>query len=244
MTSDLGQHSVSRYIVYPSEELRGFRRATFCSLSTRFVCTVFPGINSDNMTTMTSSQEASTDPAQSLIYYREQVVQEVSSFYSFLTKLHIPSDASIVRYPPPGGWPSIDKESYALLKKTDTVIDLMQHLPYITRAESDGYQIYELTAVVDYEGEQVKRAIDFAKKYNMEEVDLFAIEPEADEGVTAVPPYMLVLASETSGGDGSWIMLDTNRGTITLIDGGIGRDIEGTVENDVSSCYAACPLGV
>ena len=97
---------------------------------------------------------------------------------------------------------SIDAESYSFLKKNKTVIDLIRHLPYITREESIGTpEIYPLTAAVDYEGEQIKRAMRFAEEIG-QEVDLSDIEPDAGQGLTTIPANTLVLASETSGADG------------------------------------------
>ena len=172
------------------------------------------------------------DSDQPLRYSRDYVIHEITSFYAFLTNLYIPSSA--LRFPPAGGWLSIDAQSYSFLKKNETVIDLMRHLPYITREESQGApEIYPLTAAVDYEGEQMRRAMRFAEERG-QEVDLFAIEPDAGEGLTTIPANMLVLASETSGADGFWFLLDTDRGTMTLYDGGIGWKRKGTVENEAS----------
>ena len=165
-------------------------------------------------------------------YSRDQVIHEITSFYTFLTHLHIPP--SELRFPPAGGWPSINAQSYSFLKKNDTVIDLLRHLPYFTREESAcGPEIYYLTAVVDYEGEQIRSEIGFAEEHR-QGVSLFSIEPQASEGETTIPPYMLVLASETSGADGFWFLLDTDRGTMTLYESGGRTDLQGTVENEAS----------
>lgn len=157
------------------------------------------------------------------VYDRDEVVREVTSFYEFLTNLHIPNSA--LKIPPPGGWPDITPERYAFLKKDDTVIDLIRHLPFIYKEEySQGHEIYLLTAAVDYNGPYVQHVM------NREPINMFRIEPMDD--FTTLPPYMLTLASETSGGDGSYIFVNTKRGTITLYDEESRG--KGTIENEVS----------
>lgn len=187
-----------------------------------------------------------TAPPPPLSYDRDDVVREVTAFYTFLTKMYLPS--SLLRIPPPEGWSSITPEKYAWLKKTPTVIDLMRHLPYISREDNDGHKIYPETAVVDYEGEQVRSTMRFAEEHGKKRPDLDTIEPDPTcfEDDTSIPEYMLVLASETSGADGYWWLLDTQRGTVTLYDGGMrhrGQREKGTIENEVgtvpsiSGCY-------
>ena len=150
--------------------------------------------------------------------------------------MYLPSE--FLRIPPPEGWSYITPERYAWLKKTPTVIDLMRHLPYISREENDGHQIYPMTAAVDYEGEQVRRNMRFAEEFGKKSPDLDSIEPDPTtyEKDTSIPEYMLVLASETCGADGFWWLLDTRRGTITLYDWGGQPQLQGkgTIENEVS----------
>jgi hypothetical protein len=77
-------------------------------------------------------------------YSRDDVVAEINSFYRFLTKLYIPSEAII--YPPPRGWPEITTDEFSFLGKTDKAIDLVRHLPFISPIhEKDvDLRIYEL----------------------------------------------------------------------------------------------------
>ena len=170
-------------------------------------------------------------------YDRDDVVREITAFYTFLTKMYLPSE--LLRIPPPEGWSYITPERYAWLKKTPTVIDLMRHLPYISREDNDGHKIYIETAVVDYEGEQVRKQMRFAEEHGKERPHLDTIEPDPTtfDFDTSIPEYMLVLASETRGSDGFWWLLDTQRGTITLYDAGMGHHQlqgQGTIENEVS----------
>lgn len=67
------------------------------------------------------------------VSYSEAVcVAAVGDYYEFLTKMYL--DESEVIYPPKGGWPSIinaHPDALASLGKTDKVISLLAHLPYI-----------------------------------------------------------------------------------------------------------------
>lgn len=67
-------------------------------------------------------------------YSREETVQAVRDYYSFLTRMYL--DESRVLEPPSGGWPHITPERFQPMEKTDDVIDLLRHLPYIV---SDDY---------------------------------------------------------------------------------------------------------
>ena len=71
----------------------------------------------------------------------------------------------------------------------------MYLLPYRGRAESQmcARQIYPLTVAIDYEGEQVKRNMGLAEARERP-VDLHGIG--SGDGMTAIPPHMLSLASE------------------------------------------------
>ena len=152
-------------------------------------------------------------------------MEEVTSFYKFVTNLHIPS--SEFMQAPPDGWPSITPERYAWLEKDPAVIDLMRHLPYIYKEDYHySYEIFPLTAVVDYNGPLVQSIVE------AEQADKYAIEP-MEEFHRQVPSYMLTLAAETSGADGCWTFVNTKEGTITLHDGNdsLGK---GTVKTDVS----------
>lgn len=179
-----------------------------------------------------------TAPPPPPAYDRDDVVREITVFYTFLTKMYLPSE--LLRVPPPEGWSYITPERYTWLKKTPTVIDLMQHLPYISREENDGHQIYPMTAAVDYEGDQVRRTMRFAGEFGKKSPDLDTIEPDPTsfDNDTSIPEYMLVLASETCGADGFWWLLDTQRGTLTLYDGGRRHPChmeKGMIENEVGS---------
>lgn len=91
-------------------------------------------------------------------YDRDQVVASVTDFYVFLTTyLHF--QPSGLKIPPPTGWPQITQARFAFLGKSDKVIDLLQHLPYLPRGEDDK-EIYDHTVCVDYTHEIVDEKQD------------------------------------------------------------------------------------
>jgi len=151
---------------------------------------------------------------QSTVYPRDEFISELTSFYEFLVKLHLPSSA--IKYPPPGGWPDITPQYLAFLKKNETVIDLIQHMPFIRRDdEFDPYQIYEKTSAVDYNGQDFKKQITVVSKPSPDIADPM-------EEATSVPSHVVTLAQTSGGRDGYYILLDTERGTITICDFQIG----------------------
>jgi hypothetical protein len=60
---------------------------------------------------------------------RDATVAAIRDYYHFLTKMYLDGDR--IMEPPPGGWPDITPEIMRPLKKSDAVVDLLRHLPYI-----------------------------------------------------------------------------------------------------------------
>lgn len=94
-----------------------------------------------------------------MVYNRDLFIRLISDYYEFCRRVFWDND---VAYPPPGGWPSITKDSMANLKLNDTALDLTRHLPYTTY-DSDYMlnmpQIMVNTYVVDYHHPQNLKAI-------------------------------------------------------------------------------------
>ncbi|GJC77293.1 hypothetical protein ColLi_00131 [Colletotrichum liriopes] len=134
---------------------------------------------------------AESEP-QEPTYSRDEFVSELKSYYEFLTHLYLPPE--VVRYPPPGG----PDEAY----------------PYVRRDKEDDWEpfnIYEKSSQVDFAGEVV---LSLPNKYAHEE--LFGIPEEAYPH--ELPSYVFVFAIVTEGRDGHFILVDTERGTIVLMD--------------------------
>ena len=63
-------------------------------------------------------------------YSRDDCVAAIRDYYNFLIKMYLKESAVIE--PPEEGWPSIPLDSLRGLGKTDEVISLLRHIPYIT----------------------------------------------------------------------------------------------------------------
>lgn len=147
------------------------------------------------------------------IYSRNETVAALSSHYEFLCRIHPPS--TVIKYPPPDGWPEITPEYLAFLNKTDTVVDLIRHLPLIQRDKRDDpYQIYEETAAVDCTGKL------FHDSTTLRPPDPGICEPLPE--ISTVPSHVLTLATTRGGRDGHFVLVDTSRGTITICDFQVG----------------------
>lgn len=141
-----------------------------------------------------------------LVYSRDEVVSELTSFYEFLVGLHLP--ASAIKHPPAGGWPNITPERLAsavpAMKKNDVVLDLIRHIPFVRREGRDEpYQIYEETTAVDYNGVGFQDA---------------PVSGDPIEEITIVPAHVMTLATTPGGREGYYFFIDTERGTITIMD--------------------------
>jgi hypothetical protein len=108
-------------------------------------------------------------------YDRDEVIASVTDFYNFLvTHLHFkPSD---LKTPPPTGWPRINQTRFAFLGKSDRVIDLLQHLPYLPPYGLFQKEIYTHTVCVDYNQESVDRHLE-----NPELCVISDFEPDDDD---------------------------------------------------------------
>ncbi|KAK1449860.1 hypothetical protein CMEL01_07196 [Colletotrichum melonis] len=74
-------------------------------------------------------------------FSEEATVAAVTDFYVFLTKMYLPESAVV--HPPPGGWPTLASDLQCL-GKSDEVLSLLSHLPYI-RQDLDDNEIPEIT---------------------------------------------------------------------------------------------------
>lgn len=155
--------------------------------------------------------------SSTISYSRDAVVAAITDYYEFLVRMYLP-DGSIM-YPPSGGWPFPENITFSS-PKSEAVIDLMRHLPYLSLPDDwDNTYIYEKCEAVDY------TTLKGAGPHN--------IDPEPYE--TLLPPHVLMIGF-TPGRNGHHIFIDTERGTATLCDfqkGGKG----GTELSQVCSFY-------
>ncbi|KZF23993.1 hypothetical protein L228DRAFT_244852 [Xylona heveae TC161] len=132
-------------------------------------------------------------------YNQDEIIATMTAYYQFLSRLPY-VDPSDIMYPPPGGWPEINQETLGYLGRTDTVIELLRHLPYINTDNHDFLVSLDVHAA-DYRGKWFKSSV--AKK-----VGSFATPVGA-----TFPPNVIGLTNGKN--TGVYLMLDTVDGTIT-----------------------------
>ena len=69
-----------------------------------------------------------------ITYSREAAIAAVTDCYKFLTRMHVPERVPS-HVPPAEGWPAIvnaDPATLQCLGKSDEVLALMAHLPYLS----------------------------------------------------------------------------------------------------------------
>ncbi|KAJ4345085.1 hypothetical protein N0V95_005932 [Ascochyta clinopodiicola] len=70
------------------------------------------------------------------VSYSETVaVTAISDFFKFLTKMYL--DEETVEWPPEEGWPTMTRDAFGSMDKSDRVISLLRQFPYM-RDNSDG----------------------------------------------------------------------------------------------------------
>ncbi|CAL5869916.1 uncharacterized protein PFLUO_LOCUS4149, partial [Penicillium psychrofluorescens] len=138
-----------------------------------------------------------------MTYDRDEVVAAVTSFYKFLINTHIPSSA--LKLPPQDGWPKLTDEWLSFMEKSATVRDLIRHLPYLQPGEDGAHQIYPYSNPIDFMGE------------DLEDIPEHGVaEPQIDCGYKVGKGILTISAA--TGRVGSYFMVDTERGTISLVD--------------------------
>lgn len=149
-------------------------------------------------------------------YDRQECINAVTDFYKFLTDELPYVQPSQVLHPPAQGWPDITKDLLAPMGKTDEVVSLLSHLPYISvpterqpwEASKGWAQIAPSTHLIDYRSEGVKGMMAKGEKFN-----------ECYDSVN--PPWFTppahVVSLTTGLKNGSWLLLDTSDGMRFLL---------------------------
>lgn len=140
-------------------------------------------------------------------YSRDACITAIRDYYEFLTQMYL--NPSQVISPPDGGWPSIANPAPGVLEglgKTDDVISLLAHLPYIANPgdwNNDAHGAAECV-LADWQG----LFLDLASRSESDAVRV------TTEGYCSedVPAHVIGL---TSGGrDNPKLLLDTRLGII------------------------------
>ncbi|OAQ69777.1 hypothetical protein VFPPC_02361 [Pochonia chlamydosporia 170] len=150
-------------------------------------------------------------PLSEITYSHDATVSAVRDYYTFLTKMYL--DDHLIKEPPEGGWISITAESMRGLGKTDQVISLLRHLPYI---DSPGYD----------DGPDALPHCTFADWHGRAEEDSFLLGTDAaeharmsSEGASIyedVPPHVVGLTWDSE--ERYRFLLDTKLGVIYWVD--------------------------
>ena len=136
-------------------------------------------------------------------YSFEETISSFSAFYLFLTELpYIPSSA--VCHPPTAGWPSIDEVTFSHLGKNQQVLKLLRHLPYL---DGEDWNIAYDTKVIPYNSPRVKDCLE-----NGGSQENSGLIPY---GCESLPEHVISLTCGDSYG--SWLMCDTNEGTLWIM---------------------------
>ncbi|PGG95114.1 hypothetical protein AJ79_10252 [Helicocarpus griseus UAMH5409] len=144
-----------------------------------------------------------------MAYDRDEFIRLLTDYYNFCSRVFwdVP-----VAQAPAGGWPSINQETLAKLKRSDTVIDLLRNMPYIDYPgdSEHGYVreplIMDNTYTVEYRREHIQKLI---REGNIEGV----AAPYTGQGA-AIPPSSCAVIAVSRGRNGYHIILDTTDGYI------------------------------
>jgi hypothetical protein len=146
-------------------------------------------------------------------YSLEETVAAIRDYFEFLTRVYL--DESLVLLPPEGGWPEITPERLQGLGKTDDVIQLLRHIPYI----QDGDWIYAGPCkIMFYNWARAVRGTNTSKDFENMRI---GTEPYGDWDKGLIPPHMVGLITVETYFER--FLLDTKHGVIYWYDcpGGI-----------------------
>jgi hypothetical protein len=145
------------------------------------------------------------------VYSRDECVAVIRDYYDFLSNMFMPP--SFIIEPPQGGWPNITQETCPGLEKTDRVVDLLRHLPYIAcRPYSNHPQGLPSSSFIDWTNYIEKLATGDAHPDN----ELLMSEGTEDQFDGKIPSYCigLVHGGYLLGEDPPVVLLDTKVGVV------------------------------
>lgn len=140
---------------------------------------------------------------------RDKVVGLITAHYELLCSMAY-IDRSEILYPPSGDWTEhdLDIDFLRITGRSETVIDLLRHLPYI-RSEGYGEDFFigPLDTPFNYlRNGRLRRVLDMPPEElgqkTLGELRLMPFDEYA-------PPRLVTIAVGPIGGGGSWWVLDT-----------------------------------
>ncbi|PQE24031.1 Alpha beta hydrolase fold protein [Rutstroemia sp. NJR-2017a BVV2] len=135
-------------------------------------------------------------------YTRNQITHLLTTYYQFLSTLPL-IEANDIVYPPPTGWVNLADSTLPFLRKSDEVISLLQHLPYIRKNGVAPYPISPDTFCLDYSSEDLL----VPAKINSHEALMSVTK--------SIPEWVVPLTYPEDSNAGVWWLLDTSDGTVT-----------------------------
>ncbi|KAF3000662.1 hypothetical protein E8E13_000163 [Curvularia kusanoi] len=140
-------------------------------------------------------------PLDHIQYSRDHCIAAIQDYYSFLTKMYL--DEDLLLEPPEGGWPNTTAKNMRGFDKTDEVLALLRHLPYIDSGNNGIAHGSARCFFADWPslaGNDPKRDASTLK---------WTIEDDFDD---EVPAHVVGLTS--SDNDLSFFLLDTKLGIV------------------------------
>ncbi|GAB7348911.1 hypothetical protein MBLNU459_g7601t1 [Dothideomycetes sp. NU459] len=160
-------------------------------------------------------------------YSPEVTVAAITNFYRTFIKLPYVEPGAL-RFPPDGGWTEVDADELKRRGKTDAVIDLLRHLPYLeNKVQYDRWTIHDGCVGIDYHKG-------------------LCYEDNVDP-IRNLPAHVIPVA-EMLDRNGNHLLLDTHTGCITdymLLEGNL-TDYdrhEALPEQDKWMAYPTAPVG-
>ncbi|KAF6814772.1 hypothetical protein CMUS01_12573 [Colletotrichum musicola] len=148
-------------------------------------------------------------------YDRDAVVDVFTRYYQLLSRMaYFPP--TLVDYPPEGGWTDdrFPVEKLRRLGYSETVIDLLRHLPYLGDYEHDcEWELFHGSRPIRYlrDSRPFKQNFDTTKLYRQR---LFKLKLSPYKDREALLPAEMVALSGIPGLFGHWYLIDTERGSL------------------------------
>lgn len=134
--------------------------------------------------------------------HRDEIVKTISTFYTFLvTNTLLPTTA--IKTPPSKGWPEEYRQAFRKMGKSEEVVDLLSHLPYI---DDPNWEWLNETKPINYISSLNLRRLngDYESKRYLFEPSEFKF-----------PSHVVSLT--TGRLYGSWLLLDLHAGKFLKI---------------------------
>lgn len=161
-----------------------------------------------------------TDPrlSKTSSYDRQDCIAALDDLLDYLTRRLPYLEPAWIARPPKTGWANITPDRFAPLQKSDIVVDLLAHLPYVhVPDQSDPYSphhswaaIKRDTYLIDYHGAAYQTALDRAHATD----DAQGLE-QFQQPFIAVPPWVVCLTTGLKNGE--YLLFDTSDGKIPLL---------------------------